>query len=453
MKNKFSLLIFSLVLMFLLGSFAQVSACSPSFTTSSFCEMVGDADVIFVGKAIGAKKQRVTENNGVKETWDVGEIYFEVQESFVGIRKGIRVTVSSGDENGYCGTWFKHNESYLIYGYGSLKKGFVDGQRTNLVSEAQEDLEALRNLPKRGTGSRIFGTIPQNAKSSLLSDTFQPMSNLMLKIQQLQGKKQIFETVTDSFGNYEIANVPAGKYKILPNLSNIFDFQNPSVEVNDRGCVSKDFLIRNKTKISGKVLDVEGKPVKEIFVELIPAELNKKPRPFALQEDDLTNEGGHFTIENIPPGNYVLSVNYTGSPDEEDAFPTTFYPTASEISQAQIFHIEFGSEDIKNLIFKLPPRLETQEIKGTVVWSDGNPAFDVHIGLRDEETNFYTSDMRSDKNGNFILTGILGREYYISANNYSSDKDANLVSYTASDKFILDNDVKLFRLVLEKKEK
>lgn len=84
--------------------------------------MVGSADVIFTGKAVGAKKQHIVVENGVREVWDVGEIYFEVQENFVGLKKGTRLTLRSGDEDGYCGTPFLHNESYLIYGFGNLKR-------------------------------------------------------------------------------------------------------------------------------------------------------------------------------------------------------------------------------------------------------------------------------------------------------------------------------------------
>ncbi len=453
MTIRFPLITFSFIVIFLLGSFEQVSACSLGSETPTFCEMVGSADVIFIGKAVGAKKQRVTDENGVKETWDVGEIYFEVQKGFVGIKKNIRVTVSSGNEDGYCGTWFKHNENYLIFGYGNLKKGFVDGYRTKLVSEAQEDLEALAKLPKPGTGSRIFGNVTQNVKSSLLSDNIEPTFGLDLNIQQIGEKKQSYKVITDSNGYYEIKEVPAGKYKILPNLSSAVEFPNNELEVKDRGCVSENFLIKNRTKISGKVLDVEGNPVNEIFIKLIPIELNEKPEPFAGKEEDLTDEKGNFTIEKIPPGNYVLSINYTTSPSEDNAFPTAFYPNAAEKSQGMIFNIELGSKNIENIEFKLPPRLETQEISGFVVWSDGTPAFDIHVGLRDAEDNLFTSDARTDKTGSFTLKGFSGREYFISAENYSSDKEANLVSYFLSDKFILDKDVKPIRIVLEKKIK
>ncbi len=212
-------------------------------------------------------------------------------------------------------------------------------------------------------------------------------------------------------------------------------------------------MIRNKTKITGTVVDAEGLPVKNIRVELVPTDLIEKPNLFALKEDDLTDEKGNFTLENVPPGNYTMSVNYTSSPDEKNAFATTFYPNTPDRTQATNFTVTYGSMDINNIEFRLPPRLKTQEITGIIVWSDGTPVFDAHVGLRDAEDNFYASDMRTGKSGEFSLNGFPGRTYFISADNYSSDVGADSASYVSSGKFILDKDVKPFRLVLEMKKK
>lgn len=456
MKHKIFTFLFALVLTLSLGIFERILACSISSDVPSFCEMVGSADVVFIGKAIGAKKQKIVIEDGVKEVWDVGEIYFEVQESFVGsksLKKGIRLTLRSGDENGYCGTWFKHNESYLIYGFGNLKKGFVDGQRTNLAVEAQDNIKALKNLPKPGTGSTISGNITLNAKNSLLDNNIETMSNLSVKIQQIEGAKKLFEVFTDSNGDYEINNVPAGKYKVVPVFTETDTSQSNEVEVKDRGCVSKNFLFNNLTKISGRVLDADSIPVNDISVELVPVELNGKSNFLKLREYTQTDKKGDFTIKNVPPGIYTMSINYSKSPDEEDAFPTTFYPNTPDRTEAVNFTVAFGTKDIENIEFRLPPRLKSQEIKGIIVWSDGTPVNDAHVGLRDAADNFYTSDMRTLKNGEFILNGFSGRKYFISADNYSNDVDANEASYISTDKFVLDKDVKFFRLVLERKTK
>ena len=351
--------------------------------------------------------------------------------------------------------WFKADETYLIYADADGKKGLftVSGRRSKPVSAASDDLEALKNLPKKGSGSTVAGTITLNGQSSLVSREPRPMTDLTVEIRRLGGKKLLFEALTDANGIYEIKNLPAGKYKITPQLSNQIEPQEDEIEVKDRGCASRDFLIKNKTKISGRVHDAQGRIVKDIWVELIPADLAEKPKPFTFREKDLTDEFGKFTLENIPPGRYTMSVNYTTSPDEyKRPFPTTFYPNAPEKSQASVFDIRLGSDDIENIDFRLGPRLLINELKDVVIWSDGTPAFDTHVGLRDAEDDLFTDDMRTDKLGNFTLKGIKGRKYFISAENYSSGSDAPS-SYVSSDKFVLDENVRFFRLVLEKQTK
>jgi len=125
MKHKIYL--FSLVLTLSLGSFERVLACSCVEITS--CQAYNNADVIFVGKVVGSKEQKTVEdysksyqNSNTSTsakpktiTYDVGEIYFEVQESFLASEKGSRVTIYSGTGGGDCGFWFKRGETYLVY--------------------------------------------------------------------------------------------------------------------------------------------------------------------------------------------------------------------------------------------------------------------------------------------------------------------------------------------------
>ena len=97
MKNKFPLLIFSLALLFLLGSFVQVSACS--CLPMSACLMYKDADAIFVGKVVGSTKTQTFEERGnydantntetvapKKVTYADGKIFFEVKNRMIYIK-------------------------------------------------------------------------------------------------------------------------------------------------------------------------------------------------------------------------------------------------------------------------------------------------------------------------------------------------------------------------------
>ena len=151
------------------------------------------------------------------------------------------------------------------------------------------------------------------------------MSGVSIKIKEIGGSQKIYNSVTDNEGNYELI-VPEGKYKVTPTIPTYAElglFSDDPIIVKDRSCSESSFTVQNKSLISGKVIDSQGKPVKEIRLEVISTDSARKPR-YGGDDGGLTDEKGNFSIENIPSGSYTLSVNYLASPDEENPFPTVF---------------------------------------------------------------------------------------------------------------------------------
>ena len=75
------------------------------------CDAFSGADVIFIGKVIGAAQQReVTNEDGSKTRYDVGSIRFAVQEAFVGIEGG-EVVIHSGAGGGDCRKLWSQREA------------------------------------------------------------------------------------------------------------------------------------------------------------------------------------------------------------------------------------------------------------------------------------------------------------------------------------------------------
>lgn len=107
MKIKLSPLLLLLGCAVLLVAGERVSACS-CVEKGPPCAAYGNAQAVFVGKVVGGKEQRdSTDENGQRVKYDVGEIYFQVEESFLGV-KGTRVVIHSGTGGGDCGYWFRH---------------------------------------------------------------------------------------------------------------------------------------------------------------------------------------------------------------------------------------------------------------------------------------------------------------------------------------------------------
>lgn len=454
MKNKFPLLILSLVLLCLLGNFEQVSACSCVRTSS--CQAYNNADVVFVGKVIGSKYQKTVKDNSNNYqnsnsnssvepqtiTYDVGEIYFQIEESFVGVEKGSQVTIHSNTGGGDCGYWFERGKTYLVYARkeNSTAPGTVSSltysgsdnkeelkpdakrlwtsicSRTAPIEFAEEDLNYLRDLSNQSKG-KIFGQINQKFYFDK-DDKAKSFANLTIDFKQLDGDEKLFSTKTDLNGNFEI-DVPQGTYKIspiLPDYAQLPDVEEnyideTIVEIKANGCQRVELTAENKSKISGKLLSSDGKPLKGIDVELID---------FYTKEwatDGKTQEDGTFSIESVPAGKYILAVNKNLSPHAESPFPTYFYPNSYVQSAAQVFTIALG-KSIENLIFQLPPKLKEQEISGVVVWTNGKPVVNARVEIDDtNDDSFFRSERftKTDSLGKFKLKGFIGRSYVLKA--------------------------------------
>lgn len=412
---RFTWLLFAAVL--LLSAAKSVAACSCAGEGLP-CQSFGAARAVFVGKVTGAKEQRESRmEDGTKITYDVGEIHFKVEESFLGV-KGQTATIFSGTGGGDCGYWFVRGERYLIYAYGdSVDKLYTNiCTRTRPLADAEEDLAFLRSLPRKGTGARIFGNVSgaQKDSSSDAWRTAKPLAGITVKI---EGKRRTYDAVTDEEGNYELTGLESGKYKVRAVLADYYyedEYSTREVEVNDRGCVREDFVAHNDSRIAGRVVDEEGRGVAEFNVELIPANSPDTMRLTGLDET-WTDEAGRYEIERVAPGRYLLGINITSSPTLKSPYPRTFYPGVTERSQAAVITIGLGQK-LTDINIQLPVKLIERTVQGFVVWPDGRPAANVDIYLEDvnrPDRCINDCSAKTDAQGRFTLQGFAGYTYIV----------------------------------------
>ncbi len=454
MKNKLTILIFTLFLMLSFGSVKQVLACSPSPYTPPICEMYGKSGAVFIGKIINIKEIK---QENVSSNY---EITFQVQENFVGVETNSKVTVilSGSTPEFYC---FRKGENYLVYASGKDKKFSIDaGTRTRHIKDAGEDLEFIRQLSKQKDGVKISGNVNLIVKSSLEKDNTQPFSGAILIAKKSDDKNLSFQTLTDINGHYEFNDLPAGSYDISPDFneeSKHFKDKysgstngSSATKITNKGCSKQDFTIEPKGKISGKVIDADGNPVKNIKVEIISIFVTD-PDYFEGSESADTDSNGEFISYNVPPGLYTISVNYSNPPEDISPFPPTFYPNVKTRQQAQVFEMTLDGK-IENLEFRLPAKLNKRIIKGSVFWKDGTPASGVLVYTKERlhDVCCVNNEVITNAKGEFETHGFEGREYRVWAvgeNRYSNIKD-----YGASTPFILDKNALPIRIILDKTE-
>jgi len=495
MKNHLTLLIFSLLFILSFGVFQQVSACS--CVPSAPCQYFDRADVVFVGKVVGSKFQRTEEEYDYNEnantsvqtqpkkiTYDIGEIYFEVDEAFRGTEKGAKVTIFSSTGGGDCGYWFKRGETYVVFASkegspsdsgvssltygGSVQKLKPNAERlwtticagTREIKAADEALNYLRNLPKAGAGGMILGRIDESIKDySNENLTGKPMVDAKIKIQQIDGEKKVYYGTSNQNGYFEV-KVPIGRYLVLPELSDFLTFstsyededENKILEIKDQKCGTKIFWVTNNSEIKGKVVDANGKIFTDGSIDLIPFGKNRGDDgfdyKFAIIEDD-----GTFSFKGVPLGKYQISLNYTDNPDDDSPYPTYFYPNTNNRSQAKVFEIGYGTK-FNEIVFQMPPKLVKRKIYGEVVWKNGKAAANAEVQLKDVEFNQSLVFNKTETNmrGQFVLEWFEGRKYQIEVIVWQKSADGQSsfgIASAESEIFTLDDKTQKFRIVLD----
>lgn len=483
---------FGILGILLLGGFSQTFACT--CVPSAPCQSFGRSDVVFVGKVVGSKHQKTSEEYETvdegkptermiskKVIYDVGEIYFEVAEAFQGTEIGARITINSNTGGGDCSFWFKRGETYAVFaskenstapsGISSLTYGGSGEQLkpkamrlwtticsgTREIKYAEDTLSYLKNLPEIGSGGTIVGRIDESIKD--YSDenlAGKPLANTQILAKQIDGEKKTFYGTSDQNGYYEI-NVPVGNYLVTPVLKPNLMFESQyseddkQITIEDRKCDSKIFWVTNDSKISGKVVDAEGKIAGSISLDLIPFGRQREERTFS-RIFEYVSEDGLFEFKGVPLGSYQISINYTDEPDEDAPFPTFFYPNTENRGEAKVFEIDLGTK-FTDLVFQLPPKLIKRKITGTVVWKNGKPAVGAEVQLIDVEfdRDVFFKEPMTNKKGEFSTEWFEGRQYKIKVIVWKKSPGGQSgfgIADAETEVFTLDNETSAFKIVL-----
>jgi hypothetical protein len=470
MKRKIFLFLFAVGLTLSLGNFEQVLACT--CRKVSTCERYNFDSVIFVGKAIAIEKEK-------KGSFQTESTIFEIKELFSGEkRQQIKVKNKFGFS---CDVEFEKDKTYLVFAGGDENDGFGTGFCSgNLPIEyADEELSNLRKLLASNDAAKLSGTILEQFEKRNNEENRVPVPNIQVNIREVDTGKT-YSTFSDKTGRYEIS-VPSGRYKInltIPEYAKLEYFGEEEIfKLKPRGCAESYYVLSNNSKISGKVVDSDGKPVADLRVELLSTD-EKKSYLGGMSGE--TDNSGVFSIEKIPTGKYTLSVNYNSFPQPDRPFPTVFYPNSPNRENAKIFEVGLG-QSINEIVFRLPPRLTEKEIRGEIVWEDGSPAKDVEIILEDNEFQGFKTGcyllttskkslggnpetfavslglrgsgcrLRTDESGKFLIKGFSSRKYRIKAETEKT-VDGQKVKYKAgSELFSLDEKPISLKLVLKPK--
>jgi protocatechuate 3,4-dioxygenase beta subunit len=231
-----------------------------------------------------------------------------------------------------------------------------------------------------------------------------------------------FKAVTDDEGNYRIANVPRGEYRIFA-LAPAFvpeteaDRERLLIVGKSETVEHVDFTLVRGGVITGKVVDAEGRPAVEEAVYVLSAQDNKFVYP---QYNSNTDDRGVYRLYGLRAGSYRVAAGRT---DESfmhgaaRAYKQTFYPSTNDPAEATIVEVSEGSET-RDIDIVFSRTLTSYTVKGRVVDGDtGQPVPSAGFGItRYEQGNSASRGWGAVTNarGEFKIENITPGTYSIS---------------------------------------
>jgi hypothetical protein len=432
MKQLQIAFVWAAVFILFLISQINVSACTCG-GYPSVCDAYGSADAVFVGTVIKVEAVAALKTekiNGSAESIGGWKHLVKVEKTYKG---NLPDEIFLAAEDNSCSGDFKVGSKLLLYAYFNkeIKMWEISAcGRNSRFETANDDLLFLNGLPKTSNKTRISGDLARYEDTIESSFTrTQSFAGAKLKI---ASKIKTYEVTTDRNGIYEIYDLPSDVYTITPEIPKGLKIRFPiyygfggflenilnetgsvTVDLKDNRCVGVDFLFNTDNKISGKVLDASGKPMKGVCLELIP--VAEKVSPY-FRVFDCTEEDGSYLLDDFPAGKYLILANEDGKISSSEPFPKLYYPNVFDREKAAIIAIGEG-ENLKNRDIKIPAQSETITVTGKLLYSDGKPVEGEFVQFeadRQQEGIEDKTNAKTDSQGRFslkILKGLKGKIY------------------------------------------
>ena len=319
------------------------------------CQSAWNADAVFSGTVLSIEQ---IENEALGRPWESRLVKLSVQRGFINGPSGA-VDIVTGAGGGDCGYQFKVGAQYLVYAMKNPSTGRLSTSicsRTKPLADAVEDLRYLTTIGPTGSGGRIFGRVNELKRDPAESQTvdYGPVEGIVVSVRSATFMR---DAVTDADGNFEITPVPVGKATFSAVLPFGFEPRTWETELDirdPRACFQIDLPIQQAAHVSGLVMDATGRPLKDVMVDAVAAELaGFDPQQF--QYPVRTNEHGEFHFERLPPGTYVFGINLTNPGYGRRAGVPIFLPGTRVARDATVIELKAGdSKEAGTLIVRAP---------------------------------------------------------------------------------------------------
>jgi hypothetical protein len=420
-----------LTLLVLLTSSRAADACSCAPRRPA-CEVAWESAAVFVGRV---ERIDVLPGSGrLAPIFRSRHVTFKVIELFRGPTSA-EIQIVTGGGGGDCGYRFGKGKDYLVFAYEGR-----DGQlttsicaRTQPLAAASGDLEYLRAaFHENQPFGRLSGTVSR-ATNDLVRQRFTTRPASGIRVVFTSGPNR-YETSTDAKGEFAVESAPAGEYAVqVVAAENEYVHASPTIVVaNARACATMRASIAPDGRVRGRVVDAQGRPVPGVTVEL--GVHFRLEHPYTSGDiKAATGTDGVYELKRVPPGEYVVGINFSRDGDGELVLPRVFLPGTGNVGRATRVKVGYG-ERVSVADLALPATLEYRRVTGLVLLAEGGPAADAKVYIRTPGSRgeIVGEAVPTDVFGAFVLSLPAGREYEVFAE--ASLRGASGTELLSSDK-------------------
>ena len=379
------------------------------------CQAYWTTDVIFRGRVESVSRPA---DRGVDPHQFV-MVRFTLLEPFKGV-EGATVDVRTPTGPASCALRFSKGREYVVH--ASRMNGVISTNacsRTDRVERAGEDLEFARNIASADVPlGRISGRVVLRSRSLWSSEYHtRPMRDVPVTLSR--GEDFSVTIRTNRAGEYLVSGLEAGTYRITVEPTGRFRVEVPPAGIvlaDVRGCAVADVDVHPDGRVTGRVVDSAGRPVRGLTVDLT-AGGNAEAREPSLNPERLqtaTRLDGSYEFTGVPSGRFFVGINTRHDSVVADA--RVFHPGVTRAAEATVVSIPAGGEvELRDLT--IPSTISFVEITGVIFDSSRVPVEGARVYLRGpaEGDVILTAPVVTDLSGRFTITAVADQEYVVFA--------------------------------------
>jgi hypothetical protein len=409
----------------------------------SYCSVIGSTEIVFVG--------RVIEDSG--EGFGKGPARMIVEEVLHGLPKEVRELTVDTSAGTSCYMRLQKDERYVIY--GSAVAGEKNHVRRNACSfsfalRGNEFLLAALRDQEAKTASALVGKV--RVKHFEYDVSGEGAAGVTVTA---IGSNVTLKSRTNADGEFEFRNIAPGTYHLDISDETFFldswKFPSDDPRIASRSCGHQELFVWPNGRIEGMVLNQDGSPLTGVPVQAFMKDQRGEFDSGPLREAK-TDDSGHYTLQGLPPGEFIVGINGETYDDRQPWRPT-FYPAPADRNSAGSLTLDRG-QHITGIDLQAPPPRRPATLHIEAVLDDGTTVTDIGANVENlagVQRAFFAGFRESlnEKSQAPEVKVFIGETYIVRCHRY---RDANAWTGTSVPIHVSDENVHV-RVVLHPDEK